>query len=75
MAKVTWRLYGDYSVSRHHANNPFFTSCHRNQIVTWRYKCFNTSHKQFFMLVPIGSKGYIKLKVFRDLALRICFVR
>ena len=35
----------------------FFASCHRNQIVTWRFKCFNTSHKQLFTLVSVGVKG------------------
>ena len=52
-----------------------FSICRRNQIVTWRYKCFNNSLIQIFMLVPIGSKSYIKLKLFRDLALTVVLVR
>ena len=34
-----------------------FASCHRNQIVTWRFKCFKTSRKQLFTLVSVGVEG------------------
>ena len=32
------------SASTH--NNFFFAGCHRNQIVTWRFKCFTSSFIQ-----------------------------
>ena len=34
-----------------------FASCRRNQIVTWRFKCFKTSRKQLFTLVSVGVEG------------------
>ena len=38
------------------SNALFFASFHRNQIVTWRFKCFKNSRKQFFTLVPVRFK-------------------
>ena len=34
-----------------------FASCHRNQIVTWTFKCFKTSLKQLLTLVSLGVEG------------------
>ena len=54
------RLYGDYSVSRHRANNLFLPVAIENKIVTWRYKCFNTSRPRDKRVIHIEIKVSLK---------------
>ena len=50
----------------------YFASCHKNLIVTWRFKCFKTLRKQCFTLVSVGVKGLYE--VFRNHALTFFLV-
>ena len=70
------RLYGDQSVSRHRANN-IFKLPPLVSLVAIKIKLLHGDlrvsrpHTNSFKTV---SKGYMKFKVFRDLALTICLV-